>query len=178
MSDRHQVLCSLQLYGVEIAEEPIYELSSGEKSRYYVDVKAASLQAKAQQPLANLLAAEVNSFGPDAVAGVALGGCHLASIVAATRWATAPLDVVYVRKEPKGHGTKKHVEGKLLANARIVLVEDVITTGDSSRKAIELIREAGHEVVGVVAVVDRRTTKTDWLSGVPLKTLFALGELI
>lgn len=176
--DRHVVRSYLQLYGVKDAKEPIYELSSGEKSRYYVDVKAVSLKDIVQRPLANILAAQVNPFVPDAVAGVELGGCHLASIMAATRWEAAPLDVIYVRKEPKKHGTKKRIESLVIVGARVVLVEDVVTTGGSSLKAIEWIREAGHEVVGIVAVVDRRTVKSATLGGLPFKALFDLEDLV
>lgn len=177
-NDRQLVRSLLQLHGVKVASEPIYDLSSGEKSRYYVDVKAVSMHSRVQQPLANILAAEVNSYAPDAVAGVELGGCHLASIMAATRWSEAPLDVIYIRKEPKKHGTKQRIESLVIKGARVVLVEDVVTTGGSSLKAIEWVREAGHEVVGIVAVVDRRTVRSPTLGGLKFKALFDLEDLV
>jgi orotate phosphoribosyltransferase len=168
----------LQLDALKIAADELYELSSGEKTRYYVDVKRTALHGPMQGSLARLLAAEVNSFLPDAVAGVALGGCHLASIMAATRW-EAPLDVIYVRKEAKKHGTKSLVEMPCIQlGARIVLVEDVLTTGGSSLRAMKQLEEAGHEVVGIVAVVDRRAQKDEWLGGARVKCLFTLEELV
>jgi orotate phosphoribosyltransferase len=96
--------------------------------------------------------------GVDAVAGVELGGCPLASAVAMTSFGTKqPLDAVYVRKAAKGHGTKKLLEGAdaLEKGARLVILEDTVTTGGSTLRAVASIREAGFDVSGVLAVVDR-----------------------
>ena len=93
-----------------------------------------------------------------AVAGVELGGCPLASAVAFASFADGhPLDAVYVRKSTKTHGTKKLLEGAdhLGPNARLVIVEDTVTTGGSTLRAVQAVRDAGFEVAGVVAVVDR-----------------------
>ncbi|CAN5467302.1 hypothetical protein BH09MYX1_BH09MYX1_36010 [soil metagenome] len=93
-----------------------------------------------------------------AVAGVELGGCPLASAVALRSFQRgAPIDAIYVRKDAKDHGSKRDLEGNvhLAPNARVVLVEDVITTGGSTLKATEKLRAAGYEVAGVVALVDR-----------------------
>ena len=92
------------------------------------------------------------------VAGVELGGCPLASAVAATSFARGtPLDAVYIRKATKEHGTKKMLEGAdhLSPGARLVIVEDTVTTGGSTLRATKAVEEAGFQVAGVVAVVDR-----------------------
>ncbi len=106
-----------------------------------------------------LLARIGDLVGPvSAVAGVELGGCPLASAVACASWATAdPIDAVYIRKSTKEHGTRKMLEGadRLDAKAKLVIVEDTVTTGGSTLRAVQAVRDAGFEVAGVIAVVDR-----------------------
>ena len=92
------------------------------------------------------------------VAGVELGGCPLASAVACASWAdAAPIDAVYIRKSSKEHGTRKLLEGadRLGPGAKLVIVEDTVTTGGSTLRAVQAVRDAGFEVTGVIAVVDR-----------------------
>ena len=96
--------------------------------------------------------------GVCAVAGVELGGCPLASAVACASWADGdPIDAVYIRKSSKAHGTRKLLEGadRLRPRATIVIVEDTVTTGGSTLRAVQAVRDAGFEVAGVIAVVDR-----------------------
>jgi orotate phosphoribosyltransferase len=78
--------------------------------------------------------------------------------VASASWADGgPIDAVYIRKSTKEHGTKKMLEGadRLAPNARLVIVEDTVTTGGSTLRAVQAVREAGFEVAAVIAVVDR-----------------------
>ncbi len=92
------------------------------------------------------------------MAGVELGGCPLASAVALTSFQRGvPLDAVYVRKDAKDHGSRRLLEGntRLAPAARVVLLEDVVTTGGSTVRAAARLREGGYEVAGVVALVDR-----------------------
>jgi orotate phosphoribosyltransferase len=95
----------------------------------------------------------------EAVAGVELGGCPLASAVSLISFQRGrPLSALFVRKEVKDHGSKKLVEGDraLRPGLAVVVLEDVITTGGSTLKAVEKLAEVGAQVVGVVALVDRR----------------------
>jgi len=117
-------------------------------------------------------------IGPvSAVAGVELGGCPLASAVASASWAdSGPLDAVYVRKSTKQHGTRKMLEGadRLGPSAKLVIVEDTVTTGGSTLRAIQAVRDAGFEVAGVIAVVDRLEGGAAAIrdAGVPFSTLY------
>jgi orotate phosphoribosyltransferase len=134
-------------------------LASGRESDFFIDCKQAILTAEGHA-LAGALMFEALALLPecDAVAGVELGGCPLASAVSLTSYVRGrPLDALYVRKEAKDHGTKKLVEGdkSVSAGTRVVLLEDVITTGGSSLKAVEKLRAIGASVAGVVALVDR-----------------------
>lgn len=149
-------------------------LASGKESDFFIDCKQAILTAEGHA-LAGALMFEALSLLPevDAVAGVELGGCPLASAVSLTSYLRGrPLDAVYVRKEAKDHGTKKLVEGdkSITPGTRVALLEDVVTTGGSSLKAVEKLRAAGATVTGVVALVDRLEGGADAIraAGLPL----------
>ena len=135
-------------------------LSSGKESDFFIDCKPAVLTAEGHALVGAALLGRIADFPQkiDAVAGVELGGCPLASAVAAQSWAEGrPLDAVYVRKSSKDHGTRKLLEGadRLSPGAQIVLTEDTVTTGGSTLRAVERLREAGFQVAAVLAVVDR-----------------------
>jgi orotate phosphoribosyltransferase len=140
-------------------EEREVVLASGARSNFFIDCKQSILTAEGHKLCGSLMFAAVESFGGcDAVAGVELGGCPLASAVALTSALHGrPLDALYVRKEAKDHGTKKLVEGdkSLRIGTRVALLEDVITTGGSTLNAIAKLEDAGAKVVGVVVLVDR-----------------------
>ena len=169
---------ALKKYSVKIAppEGPLFPLASGGESRFYVDVKKTVLRAEFSVTLGLLLSCHLSFFSDaQAVAGVALGGCHLASAGALA--SNRALHVIHVRKEPKNHGTKQLVEAPdLPEGTKIVLFEDVVTTGGSSLKAINALKEKGFEVVGIIAIVDRRDQPTEELQGYPLRALFTLKD--
>lgn len=137
-----------------------FVLSSGRESDFFIDCKPAVLLARGHVLVGEALLARIREFpgGVDAVAGVELGGCPLASAVAfASANEPHPLDAVYIRKTTKDHGTRKLLEGaeQLAPGSRLAIVEDTVTTGGSTLRALEAVRRAGFEVAGVVAVVDR-----------------------
>jgi orotate phosphoribosyltransferase len=137
-----------------------FVLSSGKESDFFIDCKPAVLLAEGHVLVGQALLRRIGDvFGPvSAVAGVELGGCPLASAVAYASWADGrPIDAVYIRKTTKEHGTKKLLEGAdhLSPGSRLVIVEDTVTTGGSTLRAAKAVTEAGFEVAGVVAVVDR-----------------------
>jgi orotate phosphoribosyltransferase len=136
-------------------------LASGRESDFYIDTKQASLTAEGHFRVGRLVlgAVEKNFPTAQAVGGLTMGADPIASATALTSWLQGrPLPAFYVRKEPKGHGTGQWVEGKkgLPAGARVVVVEDVVTTGGSTLKAVERCRSEGLTVLGVVALVDRQ----------------------
>jgi len=159
-----------------------FTLSSGDKSRVYCDLKKTALLHAAGDALGALIVAKASELGkPAAYAGVALGGCHLASIASAH---SGCADAIHVRKEAKGHGTKNLVEAPdLPLPADVVLVEDVTTTAGSAAKALVALREAGYNVIGIVTVVDRRqawksTPPDSTVEGVPILSIFRIEELV
>lgn len=184
-ADRNLVRKFLQLYAIQVAEPGAeYTLSSGEKTRYYCDAKRTLLHRRVHVPLACLLVGEIErTFAPiSAVAGVVLGGCHLASITAmyASFKHDLQWDVIHVRKQVKDHGTKNLVERPLMTEwQQVVLLEDVVTTGESSLRAAELLRKERLDVVGVLAIVDRRKERKGFLgSQYKFSSLFQFEELI
>jgi len=137
-----------------------FVLSSGKESDFFIDCKPAVLLAEGHALVGRSLLTRIRDvLDPvSAVAGVELGGCPLASAVAYTSWVEGqPIDAVYIRKTTKEHGTRKLLEGAdhLGEGARLAIVEDTVTTGGSTLRAVQAVRDAGFEVAGVVAVVDR-----------------------
>ncbi len=134
-------------------------LASGRESDFFIDCKQAVLTAEGHALCGEVMLAAVMALGPCvAVAGVELGGCPLASAVALTSFRRgARLDAIYVRKDAKDHGSRRQLEGntRLPPGSRVALLEDVVTTGGSTLKAAAKLREAGYEIAGVVALVDR-----------------------
>lgn len=185
MSDnRRFVLEHLKSYAmrVSIAGEE-FKLASGKKSRLYVDAKKTYLSRSIHYPLAQLLYEQVRSLGhADAVAGVVLGGCHLASLLATyAAIKQEPIyNVIYVRKLPKDHGTKNCVEKAWSRFGEwVVLLEDVISTGATSAHAVAALREEGFSVRGVVVLLDRRLPqdRTSTIDDVPLRSVYQLEDL-
>jgi orotate phosphoribosyltransferase len=136
-------------------------LSSGKASDFYVDSKQSVLSAEGHFLVGQLFLALIEKLAPEAeaVGGLTMGADPLASAVATLSFiAGRPRAAFYVRKEPKGHGTQKWIEGeKLLRSGMpVVIVEDVITTGASTLKAIERARLHDLKVLRVLALVDRQ----------------------
>ncbi|MGB8330498.1 MAG: orotate phosphoribosyltransferase [Polyangiales bacterium] len=137
-----------------------FVLSSGKESDFFIDCKPAVLTAEGHALVGRALLERIRDvLGPvSAVAGVELGGCPLASAVACASLADGEsIDAVYIRKSSKEHGTRKMLEGAdhLPLGAKLAIVEDTVTTGGSTLRAIAAVRDAGYEVAGVIAVVDR-----------------------
>jgi orotate phosphoribosyltransferase len=136
-------------------------LSSGKPSDFYVDSKQSVLSAEGHFLVGQLFLALIEKHAPEAeaVGGLTMGADPLASAVATLSFLSGrPRNAFYVRKEPKGHGTQKWIEGEKLLRAGmpVVIVEDVITTGASTLKAIERARLHDLKVVHVLALVDRQ----------------------
>jgi len=137
-----------------------FVLSSGKESDFFIDCKPAVLSAEGHVLVGRALLERIRDVvgSVSAVAGVELGGYPLASAVACVSWIDGdPVDAVYIRKSTKEHGTRRMLEGadRLAPHARLAIVEDTVTTGGSTLRAIQAVRDAGFEVAGVIAVVDR-----------------------
>ena len=135
-----------------------FVLASGARSSYYIDCRLTTMSAPGMVLIGRLGLAAIREAGwlADAVGGLTMGADPVAyAIAAASAGDTAPIDAFSVRKEAKAHGTGQQIEGNFRSGARVVVVEDVITSGGSAEKAIAAVTAAGASVLGVVAVVDR-----------------------
>lgn len=134
-----------------------FVLKSGATSMHYIDVRLASLSAEGLRVIASELFQAVCCYDDVRyVAGVVAGGCPLATGVSMmSLLLDQQFDALYVRPEAKDHGTGKLVEGRFEVPGRVVLLEDVVTSGGSSLRAIDALQAVGLTVVGVVAVLDR-----------------------
>lgn len=158
-------------------------LSSGQESSFYLDCKRTALTAEGHYLIGRLLLWEIRAASPSAVAvgGLTLGADPLASAVSLTSHLEGkPLSAFMVRKEPKGHGTGQWIEGRSLlsAGAPVAVVEDVITTGASTLKAIERAEAEGLRVAGAFALVDRLEGGREALEtrGYPVRALFTRDD--
>jgi orotate phosphoribosyltransferase len=152
MSARETLLAELREHALVIGE---VTLSSGRTAQYYVDAKRALLRPPAYRAAGELIVAEAAEHGASAVGGMTMGADPLACAAIGSQGGDG-LVAFFVRKERKEHGLQRWIEGpELAAGTRCLVVEDVVTTGGSTVRAIERIREEGLEVAGVTAVIDR-----------------------
>jgi orotate phosphoribosyltransferase len=174
----------IQLLAERSFERRKVTLASGRESDFFIDCKQTMLTAEGHALIGELMFDLLSELPPcEAVGGVELGGCPLASAVSLVSFQRGrPLNALYVRKAKKDHGTTKLVEGdkSLKPGLKVALLEDVVTTGGSSLKAVESLKAAGAEVVGIVALVDRLEggAETIRASGLPLVTLATRKDFI
>ena len=129
-------------------------LTSGATAPYYVDAKRAILRPPGFRALAELVDEQAGQWGATAVGGMTMGADPVACSALATT--TREVKAFFVRKQAKGHGLQRRIEGPLLdPSDRCMVVEDVVTTGGSTLAAIGALREAGHVICGVLSVLDR-----------------------
>lgn len=166
-------------------EERDVTLASGRKSNFYFDGKQTTLHSKGGLLVGKAFWEEVKQFeGPiDGVGGLTLGADPIATATSiAAQLDGANVHAFIIRKEPKGHGTGQWLEGRknLPPGSRVVIVEDVTTTGGSSLKAVERAEEEGLVVLGIVTLVDREEGAREAIeaAGQNLRAVFTRTEVV
>jgi orotate phosphoribosyltransferase len=174
---RETLLAELREHALVIGE---VTLSSGQKASYYVDAKRALLRPPAFRATGELVAARARELGAVAVGGLTMGADPIACAALAAADGDA-LRAFFVRKERKEHGLQRWVEGPILdPGTPCLVVEDVVTTGSSTVKAIERMREEGLEIRGTLAVLDRLAgggEAIETAGGSPYSPLVTIDEL-
>ena len=173
----------LELLRTRAFAEREVTLSSGLKSNFYIDCKQVSLDAEGACLIGELFHEAIDAIAPDAVAvgGLTLGADPLATATSIASFrAGRPRASFIVRKEPKGHGTNQWVESAgLAAGAKVVILEDVVTTGASTLRAIERARGAGLVVLHALGLVDRLEGGREAVEAqTPLTTLFTRRDFL
>jgi len=158
-----------------------FTLSSGAKSKYYIDVRQTSLHPEGALLIAKLLFPLLKDSGVEGVGGLTLGADPIAGAIAL--WSQlhgAPMSGFIVRKEAKSHGAGRQVEGPFRSGMKVAIVDDVITKGGSALQAFEAVKEAGADVRLVACVVDRGGGGPEEFGarGVAFKSLFHIREFL
>ncbi|WP_455644962.1 orotate phosphoribosyltransferase [Methanosphaera sp.] len=151
-----------------------FTLSSGKESDYYVDMKKAITEPEILECVAHLITEEIKDDNINKIAGPALGAVPIAT--ATSLISKKPM--LMIRKEKKSYGTSKQIEGELLENDNVVIVEDVTTTGGSLLKAIKVIEENGGNITQAFVIVDREegAQETFEENNVEFKPLLTISE--
>lgn len=181
VTDRDALLRLLVERAFRYSDEPVFRLASGALSRYYLDCKLVTLDPKGATLVGRLVFERLKGLDVRAVGGLTLGADPISLATAiASEAAGAPIAAFIVRKEPKGHGTGQWIEGPLPAGAPVAVVDDVVTTGGSTEKALDILQKLGHPVRKVVALVDRGEGGREAISrrGVPFESLYHINDFL
>ncbi len=170
----------LDLLCTDAYQEGDFQLSSGQRSTYYLNSKPVTLHPWGAVAVARLLLPLIGSTAAG-VAGLTLGADPLVSAVSVVgTYEGRSLAALIVRKEPKGHGTQAYIEGPSLPpGSSLVVLEDVVTTGKSALQAVERLRAAGYQVTAILALVDRDQGGPQLYhqSGLGFQALFQILEI-
>jgi orotate phosphoribosyltransferase len=176
MYDRQQLI---RLFHERALKFGDFTLASGKKSTYYLDGKQISLHSKGLRLVSLGLLQLLSDVNFSAIGGMTIGADPIVGgiLVAAAEHGRS-LDGFLVRKEPKGHGTQRYVEGPVVPGAKVVVIDDVVTTGGSAIQAVDRIVEFGCEVVCVVGIVDRKEGgAANFASkGLPFRSLLSIED--
>ena len=173
----------VEMLAARSARRGSFTLASGRQSDLYIDARLTTMSPDGLATIGPLALERMRARGwtPDAVGGLTLGADPVSYAIAyASALADAPVRAFTVRKEAKTHGTGKLIEGPFRSGDRVVVIEDVITTGGSALKAVAAIRAAGGVILGVLAVVDREEGGREVLEaeGLAVETLAGAAEIV
>jgi orotate phosphoribosyltransferase len=178
LTSRRQFL--LDLFCQLAYKEGDFVLSSGQRSTYYINGKQVTLHPHGALAVGRLLLSMLPA-DTQAVAGLTLGADPIVSAVSVvSAYENRSIPALIIRKESKGHGTMAYIEGPSLpAEAKVVVLEDVVTTGQSAMKAVERLREAGYTVEQVMALVDRQQGGAELYqsAGLKFEAVFTIQEI-
>jgi orotate phosphoribosyltransferase len=180
LSDRDQLREILRTRSIRRGD---FVLASGARSGYYIDARTTTMSAPGQLLIGRLGLEylDATEWAPAAIGGLTLGADPVAYAIAhAAGRIGRKVDAFTIRKEPKGHGTGRRIEGGFRPESDVVVVEDVVTTGDSALRAIQVLEEARARILGVLAVVDREAGGRDRLekAGYPVISMFTASDLL
>jgi orotate phosphoribosyltransferase len=144
-------------HAFQYSETPKFKLAHGGTSQYYFNCKRVTLDPEGQYLIGNLVFEAVRELRVQGIGGLTLGADPIANATAYSSWLKGrPVQSFVVRKVQKDHGIVAPIEGKVRSGDRVVVVDDVVTTGGSTIQAISACKQAGLDIVGVVTLIDRQ----------------------
>jgi orotate phosphoribosyltransferase len=155
-----------------------FRLTSGRSSNFFIDLKKTMFDPQGAALLADLLFEMIRTEDVDSVGGMETGAIPLVTALCLRSWPEKPLEGFFIRKEAKGHGTDQRIDGLLDPGSRVILLEDVTTTGGSALRAAEEARRNQCTILKVITVVDRLEGAEENFrsAGIPFEALFARGD--
>jgi orotate phosphoribosyltransferase len=173
----------IKLLAERSAKRGQFTLASGKQSKYYIDARLTTMSPEGLSLIGHLALSKLrqSSWDVDSVGGLTLGADPISYAISfASAGSSKPLRAFTVRKEAKGHGTGKVIEGPFRKNDRVAVVEDVITTGGSALRAIEAVRAESGTVAGVLALVDREEGGRQAIegAGIPVVSIVTASQII
>ncbi|MBI3803998.1 MAG: orotate phosphoribosyltransferase [Nitrospirae bacterium] len=188
MNDRERATLRQQLLkklrdSFVYASEPTFVLSSGRKSHFYIDCKKVTLDAEGATWVGLLILDRIAELEIeiDAIGGMTLGADPIATAVAVLSYESGtPISAFIIRKESKGFGKQGFIEGRVGPETKVVVVDDVLTSGRATERTIRILQEAGCDVVKVIALVDRKEGGREHLEkiGFEVDCLYTVEDLL
>ena len=168
--------------GFKFSEEATFKLASGKMSSYYIDCRVVTSLAKAKYLISHVMFKKIVDLNVAAIGGPEVGALPIADAVSYASYLHGKeIKSFWIRKEAKGHGLKKWIEGDVKKGDRVVIVDDVITTGKSTIDAMRRAREGGLIVVKAMVLVDREEEEGKQnieREGVKVEALFTVSDLM
>ncbi len=158
MDHRKQLIDYIKAHSFQRSDTPTFKLSSGNLSTFYFNMKKTTYSPIGQYLIGNLVFDKVREMGlrPKAIGGLTMGADPIATATAYTSHTrNEPIEAMVIRKEPKGHGTMSQIEGNVQPGDEVIIIDDVVTTGGSTIKAMEAARKAGLKIIAVIILLDR-----------------------
>jgi len=157
-----------------------FTLSSGKKSRYYIDCKPTLCNAKGAMLIGEIVYDMIIDMPVIAIGGVGMGAALMAMATMMVSTQNTPLNAFIIRKTPKQYGSMNKIEGEIAKGNRVVIIDDVITTGKSIIQAINILENVGVEIVNIICLIDREEGGKENIEkkGYFIKSIFTIMDLI
>lgn len=170
----------LQIFFQRAFQRGNFVLASGAISSYYIDSKKALFNSQAIDLLGTVMFEVAKALRPNAIGGLEVGAIPLtAAVLGKFHQSGISLEGFFVRKKVKDHGSKQRIEGQVKAGDRVVILDDVLTTGGSAMEAFDEVEKAGATVAGVICIVDRlQGAKELFQKKCPFHSIFTIDDFL
>lgn len=178
---KKRLLAILLEKSFQYSEKPIFKLASGKTSNYYINCKGTTLDAEAMNLIGHIFYNKIKTLRVNAIGGLTQGADPIAVATAMISGIIDdPINAFVVRKKAKEHGLKKLIEGDIHEGDKVVIVDDVITTGQSTIEAIENAKKEKLNIIKVIVLIDRQEGGRENIErqGVPFESVFTKDDLI